>query len=67
MKKVLIVTGIAAAGIGVYKLGEIVGTVKTATKAVNEVEKIFPGLKENIVKVAANKIIDYHFHKDEEK
>lgn len=66
MKKVVVVSGGVIAGYSLYKLGELVGYIKSFKMAVDMADEVLPGVKEDFARKVANGVIDELFHKDEE-
>lgn len=64
LKHILVGGAIAAISFGT---GKIVGEVKCAIYAINEFEKIFPGMKEAVVRNASDRIISNIFKSKNEE
>lgn len=64
LKHILVGGAIAAISFGT---GKIVGEVNRAIYAINELEKIFPGMKEAVVRNASDRIISSIFKSKNEE
>lgn len=67
MKKYYYAIGIAGGCYISYKIGKIVGTIKTVKFMVDLVEDIDPGFKRNSTKIIAESFIDGIFNHKEKR
>lgn len=67
MKKFVIAAGGIAAGVSLYKLGQLVGAIKITKGIVDGADEIIPGFKEHLVSKTTDVVIDKMFHENHEE